>query len=40
MNQHLQNILSLLNQNNNLSAEEKNSIIKSLKDADKEFTIP
>ncbi|HYJ65775.1 MAG TPA: hypothetical protein VEV62_18665, partial [Parafilimonas sp.] len=39
MNQHLQNILSFLDQNNNLSAEEKNSIIKSLKDADKEFTI-
>ncbi len=39
MNQHLQNILNTIQQDKNLSEEEKNTIIKSLKDADKEFEI-
>src|ERR1700710_612847 len=39
MNQHLQNILTTIQQDKNLSEEEKNAIIKSLKDADKEFEI-
>ena len=39
MNQHLQNILSFIQQNNNLSEEQKASITKSLKDADKELEI-
>jgi two-component system NtrC family sensor kinase len=39
MNQHLQNILSLIQQDENLSAEQKNAITKSLKDADKELEI-
>ncbi len=39
MNQHLQNILNNIQQDKKLSEEEKNTIIKSLKDADKEFEI-
>ena len=39
MNPHLQNILITIQQDKNLSEEEKNAIIKSLKDADKEFEI-
>jgi hypothetical protein len=39
MNQHLQNIINFLNQNNQLTAEEKDSIIQSLKNADKELEI-
>jgi len=39
MNQHLQSILSLIQQDENLTAEQKNAIIKSLKDADKELEI-
>ncbi|MDQ6609945.1 MAG: hypothetical protein M3Y85_09010, partial [Bacteroidota bacterium] len=39
MNQHLQSILNTIQQNENLSADEKNAIIKSLKDADKELEI-
>ena len=39
MNQHLQNILNTIKEDKNLSEEEKNAIIKSLKDADKEFEI-
>jgi serine phosphatase RsbU (regulator of sigma subunit) len=39
MNQKLQNILKILEQNQNLSAEEKESALKALKDADKEFEI-
>ena len=39
MNQHLQNILNIIQQDKNLSEEEKNTIKKSLKDADKEFEI-
>jgi len=39
MNQHLQNILNSIQEDKNLSEEEKNKIIRSLKDADKEFEI-
>src|SRR6187399_3418613 len=39
MNQHLQNILNVIQQDENLTAEQKNAISKSLKDADKEFAI-
>jgi serine phosphatase RsbU (regulator of sigma subunit) len=39
MNQKLQNILKILEQSQNLSAEEKESALKALKDADKEFEI-
>ncbi|HLO37036.1 MAG TPA: histidine kinase dimerization/phospho-acceptor domain-containing protein, partial [Lacibacter sp.] len=39
MNQHLQNILSLIQQDGALTAEQKNAITKSLKDADKELEI-
>jgi len=39
MNQHLQKILDFIQQNENLSAEQKAAISKSLKDADKEFAI-
>jgi two-component system, NtrC family, sensor kinase len=39
MNQHLQNILSLIQQDAALTAEQKNAITKSLKDADKELEI-
>lgn len=39
MNQHLQNILDTIKEDKNLAEEEKNSIIKSLKDANKEFEI-
>jgi len=39
MNQHLQNLLIFFEQDNSLSAEEKNAIIKSLKDANKELEI-
>src|SRR5665213_3624641 len=39
MNHHLQPILNLIQQDENLSADEKNAILKSLKDADEEFEI-
>ncbi len=39
MNQHLQNILNFIQQDENLSADEKNALSKSLKDADKELEI-
>src|ERR1019366_8698090 len=39
MNQHLQSILNFIEQDENLSADEKNAILKSLKDADKELEI-
>ena len=39
MNQHLQNILNVIQQYENLTAEQKNAITKSLKDADKELEI-
>src|SRR6186997_745015 len=39
MNQHLQNILSIIQQDESLPAEEKTAIAKSLKDADKELEI-
>ena len=39
MNQHLQNILNVIQQDENLTAEQKNAISKSLKDADKELEI-
>src|ERR1700749_1929605 len=39
MNQHLQNILNTIQEDTNLSAEKKSAILKSLKDADKEFEI-
>ncbi len=39
MNQHLQNILTIIQQDENLSAEQKATISKSLKDADKELEI-
>ena len=39
MNQHLQNILNRVNADKNLSEEERTAILKSLKDADKEFEI-
>jgi signal transduction histidine kinase/coenzyme F420-reducing hydrogenase delta subunit len=39
MNQHLQSILSFIEQDTNLSADEKKAILQSLKDADKEFEI-
>jgi two-component system NtrC family sensor kinase len=39
MNQHLQNILNLIQQDEALTAEQKNAITKSLKDANKELEI-
>ncbi len=39
MNQHLQKIFDTIKEDKNLSEEEKNAIIKSLKDADKEIEI-
>src|SRR6187549_1880723 len=39
MNQHLQNILNVIQQDENLTTEQKNAISKSLKDADKELEI-
>ena len=39
MNQHFQNILNIIQQDENLSAELKDSIAKSLKEADKELEI-
>ncbi|MDQ6757136.1 MAG: hypothetical protein M3004_09385, partial [Bacteroidota bacterium] len=39
MNQHLQSILNTIQEDENLSADEKNAIIRSLKDADKELEI-
>ena len=39
MNHHLQNILAIIQQDENLSAEQKDAIVKSLKGADKEFEI-
>jgi signal transduction histidine kinase len=39
MNQHLQSILSFIQQDEHLTAEQKNAITKSLMDADKEFEI-
>ncbi len=39
MNQHLQNILTIIQQDEHLSAEQKAAISKSLKDADKELEI-
>ena len=39
MNQHLQSLLNFFEQDKNLSAEDKNAIIKSLKDANKELEI-
>ena len=39
MNQHLQNILDIIQQNESLTAERKNDITKSLKDAAKELEI-
>ena len=39
MNQHLQNILNIIQQDENLSSEQKDAIAKSLKDADKEIEI-
>jgi signal transduction histidine kinase len=39
MNQHLQKVLNVIQQDENFTAEQKNAIIKSLKDADKELEI-
>jgi signal transduction histidine kinase len=39
MNQHLQSILNFIQQDENLTVEQKNAITKSLKDADKELEI-
>ena len=39
MNQHLQNILNVIQQDESLTAEQKSAIAKSLKDADKELEI-
>ena len=39
MNQHLQTILNIIQQDENLTAEQKNAVNKSLKDADKELEI-
>ena len=39
MNQHLQNILNLIQQDESLTAEQKNAIVQSLKDTDKELQI-
>ena len=39
MNQHLQNILNVIQQDESLAIEQKNAISKSLKDADKELEI-
>src|SRR5215203_1298622 len=39
MNQHLQSILTVIQLDESLTAEEKNAIAKSLKDADKELEI-
>ena len=39
MNQHLQSILHFIQQDENLTAEQKIAITKSLKDADKELEI-
>ena len=39
MNQHLQNVLNLIQQDESLTAEQKNAIVQSLKDTDKELQI-
>ncbi|MEP6467610.1 MAG: hypothetical protein ABJB05_14975, partial [Parafilimonas sp.] len=39
MNQHLQSILNSIQQSEHLNADEKNALLKSIKDADKEFNI-
>ncbi len=39
MNQHLQNVINIIQQDESLTAEQKNAITKSLKDADKELEI-
>src|SRR4249920_815660 len=39
MNQHLQSILNFIEQDESLTAEEKNALTRSLKDADKELEI-
>src|SRR6187549_3411811 len=39
MNQHLQSILNVIQRDESLNTEEKNSIVQSLKDADKELEI-
>ncbi len=39
MNQHLQHILTIIQQDESITAEQKNEIIKSLKDADKDLEI-
>src|SRR5258705_7132138 len=39
MNQHLQNILNFIELDESLTAEQKNAILKSLKEADKELEI-
>ena len=39
MNQHLQNIVNIIQQDEHLTAEQKSAILKSLKDADKELEI-
>ena len=39
MNQHLQHILTIVHQEENLSAEQKEAIEKSIKNADKELEI-
>ena len=39
MNQHLQTILNFVQQDESLTADEKISILKSLKDADKELEL-
>src|SRR5687767_7202165 len=39
MNQHLKNIHDLLQQNNQLSEEEKEALIKAIRDADKQWSI-
>src|SRR6185436_1608461 len=39
MNSHLQSILNFIEQDKSLSAEEKKTILRSLKDADKELEI-
>ena len=39
MNQHLQNILNSIQQSVHLSAEEKDALVKAVKDTEKEFAI-
>jgi hypothetical protein len=39
MNRHLQSIVTIIQQDENLTAEQKNAILESLKEADRELEI-